>query len=357
MADYENYYDLGKAEMLTRRPDLFMNEGDVSDFLVAAGAAMADKNDQHANQLAAKTYLDTATGDDLTTLADDHWGIQRQAAVPSTAAVTFTRPSAGAGAGTIPQDAVVATTKDENGNDVQFALDADVVFGGADLTKPGTVTAIDGGVAGNVDAGTIVVIIDALWDASITVTNAAVAVGGTDEESDEELRDRVREYPSTLRRGTLSALEYGAKSVTGVSVATATEDTDTGLVTVYIADASGNSNAQLIADVEEELEEWRCAGSVVEVLGGAVLTQAITVTLTVTDGTSIAALEANVQDAIEGIVNRLSIGDNLYHVMITTAVRNVAIDEILNVVVSLPAADPLEPAANQIIRAGTITVQ
>jgi uncharacterized phage protein gp47/JayE len=355
MADFEDYYDLGKAEMLIRRPDLFLNEGDVSDFLVAAGAAMADKNDQQANALAAKTYLDTAIGDDLTTLADDHWGIQRQAANAATVTLTFTRPTALAGGGTISAGAVIATDKDANGEDIRFTLDANVVFGGADLSKTGAATAEIAGISGNVDAGTITNIIDIIWDSTIVVTNAAVAVGGAEQESDEALRERVREYPSTLRRGTLAALEYGAKSVPGVAVATATEDVVTGIVTVYVTDASGNSNAQMVSDVEAELESWRCAGSVVTVLGGTVLTQAITVALTVRPTFDVVAMTTTIQDAIEERVNKLGIGETLYQTMIRTAVQNVRIDEILNVTVSAPASD-LTPSANQVIRAGTITV-
>jgi uncharacterized phage protein gp47/JayE len=354
MADFENYYDLGKAEMLIRRPDLFLNEGDTADFLVAAGAAMADKNDQYANELAAKTYLDTAEGDDLTTLADDHWGIQRQEAVQATTVLTFSRPTVGGGGGTIDAGTTVATDKDENGDDVRFTTDADIVFG-SDLSKTGDATAVDGGTDGNVGASTIINIIDALFDPTITVNNASQAVGGAEEESDPDLRERVRLYPSTLRRGTLAALEYGAASVPGVWVATATEDPDTGITTVYVTDASGNSNAQMVSDVEAELENWRCAGSVVVVLGGSKLEQAITVVLTVAAGVDVAALEADIQSAIEERVNKLGVGETLYITMITTAVQNVRIDEILDVTVSLPAADVV-PSASQVIRAGTITV-
>lgn len=355
MPDFEEYYDLGEAEMLTRRPDLFLNEGDTSDFLVAAGAAMADKNDQYAHALAAKTYLDTSNGDDLTTLADDHWGIQRQEAVEATVDLTFTRATAGAGAGTIDAGTVVATDKDANGEDIRFVLDNDVVFGASDLTKPGTATAEVAGKIGNIGATEINHIIDAIWDSTIVVNNAAAAVGGTEEEKDEELRERVRAYPSTLRRGTLAALEYGAKSVPGVYTATAVEDPDTGITAVYVTDQSGNSNAEMVSDVEIELENWRAAGSLVEVYGGEVYEQDVTISIIAKTGVDTAALAGDAEAAIEAMMNKLKIGATLYRTAIRTAVKNIRIDEIDEVTVTLPATD-VAPSANQVIRAGTITV-
>lgn len=355
MPDFEEYYDIGEAEMLVRRPKLFLNEGDTSDFLVAAGAAMADKNDQYAHSLAAKTYVDTAEGDDLTTLADDHWGIQRVEANEATGDVTFTRATAGGGAGTIDAGTVVATDKDANGEDIRFVLDADVVFGGADLTKPGTATAEVAGKSGNVDASTINHIIDAIFDSSIVVSNAAAFAGGTEAESDPELRERIRAYPGTLRRGTLDALEYGAKTVPGVAVATAYEDEDTGITTVYVSDASGNSSAQMVTDTEEELENWRAACSLIEVQGGSLYEQAVTVSVTAKAGFDTAALATQIAAAITAALAKLGIGQTLYRTAIRTAVKNVSIDMIDEVTVTIPATD-VAPASNQVIRAGTIAI-
>lgn len=355
MPDFEEYYGLGEAEMLVRRPSLYLNEGDTSDFLVAAGAAMADKNDQYAHSLAAKTYLDTAEGDDLTTLCDDHWGIQRQAANPATVVLTFTRAGAGAGAGTIDAGTVVATDKDASGQDIRFTLDADVVFGGADLSKTGTATAEVAGKDGNVAATDINHIVDSIFDSTIVVNNTAGAVGGVEEESDPDLRERTRNYPATLRRGTLAALEYGAKSVPGVYTASAVEDGDTGITSVYVCDESGGSNAQMVSAVEAELEYWRAAGSLVEVYGGSVYTQAITITVVAQAGVETTALAGDIEDAIEAAVNKLKIGATLYRTAIRTAAKNVRIDKIDEVIVTVPATD-VAPSASQVIRAGTITI-
>lgn len=182
-----------------------------------------------------------------------------------------------------------------------------------------------------------------------------MTAGGNEEETDEALRDRIRRQPLSFRRGTLGALVYGALTVPAVRVATATEDTTTGQVTVAVSDDSGSSNAEMIADVIVALEDYRAAGVPVTVVGGVVLTTPVALELVLADGASLAVLEPLVQAAVAAQVNRLKIGQTLYDSMTVTAARNVDPDAILDVRVTSPSGD-LAPAANQLIRAGAVTV-
>lgn len=353
---YDDLYNTGKAEMLLKRPDLFLNEGDISDFIVAMAAAMADKNSHHIAEGILATFLDTAVGDDLTTLVNDHWGLERQNAVAATVTLSFTRTLGGLPAGNIPAGFTVATAEDANGERQEFTTDAILSWALAESgTKTIGATASVAGRDGNVGAAEITVFVDSPFDSNFSVTNASAAAGGTEAETDDALRERARAFPSTLRRGTAEALAYGAKSVAGVAVATVVEDDDTGLVTIYIADSSGGSSSQLEAAVELEIEDWRAAGTVVEIVGGTVLTQAITLSITAKAGTDTAALVSDIEDAIEARLDKLEIGETLYRSMIRTTVMNVRIDKILEVSVTVPATD-VQPSANQVIRAGVITV-
>jgi hypothetical protein len=352
---FDDLYDIGKAEMLLKRADLLLNEGDITDFVLAAAGAMGDKNIQHAAEELRKTFLDTSFGDDLTTLVDDSWGIQRQAASKATVTLAFTRTAGGLPAGTIPAGTTVATVEDESGERQEFVSDALISWA---LSESGTKTiggtAVIAGVAGNVDADEISVIVDSLFDDNITVNNNALAAGGNEEETDPALRERARAFPSTLRRGTLAALEYGALQVTSVGVATATESA-TGLVSVYVTDEAGNSTAEMVSDVATELENWRAAGTVVSVYGGSVYTQNIDIMLTVKAGTDVAAITTDIEAAIEARMSKMEIGEVLYRSMIRTVTMNVRIDKIVEVTVNTPAAD-ISPLAGQLMRAGTITV-
>jgi hypothetical protein len=303
------------------------------------------------------TYVDGARGDDLTTLASDHFGIERNEAVHAIGSVTFTRAVANGIAGTISAGTVVATTKDANGVEVRFLTDADVSYLAAETgSKSASVTAESGGKAGNVAATKINRIITSLWD-TLTVSNPAATAGGTEEETDEALRERVRSFSATVRRATLAALEYGAKQVPQVQVATASQDA-TGLVTVYVSDADGASNADMVADVTAELANWAAAGTTYQVLGAVVYTLTpITITLAVRTGMDVAAIAAAVKSAIVARVGKLRIGETCTRAAIQQAAMNVDIDNITGVTVVAPAADVV-PAANQVIRTstGAITV-
>ena len=347
---WQELYDIFKAELVAQRPDLKVNDGDITDMLGAGGASMGDWVIGYLNKLFKDTYVDGAREDALTTLADDHWGIERLAASSATATVTFTRSSSVASTD-IPAGTRVATAKDTDGNEIVFVVDDDTTLGIGTLSSAIPCTAEEPGLAGNVAAATIIRVLDVL-DQTFTCTNAAAAAGGSAEETDDELRDRIRGFNSTLRRGTIAALEYGARTVAGVKFATASEDSG-GATTVFVSDADGNSTAGMVSDVEDELENWRAAGSVVNVTGGTVYTLTpITITLTVRTGVDVAAITANVKSAIKARLDKLKIGEVCQRAIIAQAALNVDIDNITGCVVVAPGAD-VTPTSSQVIRTTT----
>src|SRR5690348_756703 len=98
---WQDIYDLGKATAQVLRTELAVLIGDISDMLLSAATSMSDRVIGFGAEEFKKTYLDGASGDDLTTLVDDHWGIQRHAATQATGQIRLSRTSAnGAPAGT-----------------------------------------------------------------------------------------------------------------------------------------------------------------------------------------------------------------------------------------------------------------
>jgi uncharacterized phage protein gp47/JayE len=367
---WAEFFDDGATEATTRRPDLAIREGDISEMLIAGAASMADRVAAYASERFAVTYLDGAKGSDLTTLADDHWGIQRQAANPAAGSVTFTRSGATANPVSWPIGTIVATVRDAQGNEVRFlTLQAANWAASVNGAVSVNVEAETGGTDGNVLAGTVTRIISTSpGEGTYTLNNAALFAGGTEEENDESLRARVRSFPATLRRATLDALEYGALQVPGVAKASAIE-ADDGAVTVYVTDASGASTGTTVLssasttddgsmthDVAIELHGWRAAGSFVVVTGGQLQTVDIEVALTVRIGVDVAQLALQVEAAIDGAVSRLKIGETLYKSLIQAAARSVDPDNILEVEVVSPVTNTAPTDGSYIIRAGTITV-
>lgn len=350
---FSDFLTVGLAELQSRRPDLLVNDGDVTEAMLHAASAMADLLARYAAQAFKATFLDGAKGQELTDLVDDHLNLQRHDASPAVVSLTFTRPTAAAGAGTIVAGARFATGSTADGKQVVFTLDADVVFGGGTLTMPGTATAEIAGVSGNVVAGTVTAKLAPSFDASITVTNAATAAGGSEEESDDDLRDRARSLWQTLARGTIAALVYGAKLVPGVSAATVFEDEGTGHVTVRVADSTGNSNLAMAALVATELENWRAAGIAVDVDRVTKQLVNLALRLRVRRGFSVGAIASLVNAAVAARINKLEVGEVLYMDTVIAAAISVAPDSIVDVEVDVGI--DVVPLSNVLLRAGTIT--
>lgn len=358
---FDDLYNIGKAELQALKPELFVNEGDVTDVILNAAAAMADKCIQESIKNLRKTFLNSAEGDDLTTLVQDHYGINRTDATAAVGTVTFTRSAGPLSAGSIPTGTVLGTDFNTNGERFEYTTDGPVVWADTETgSKDVNITASATGPESNASIGAVSNIVSNIFDSNITVTNADRIAGGNNEETDAELRERARNFPATLRRGTLAALEFGAKQVDTVVNATATEDTLTGDVDLYVSDADGNSNAQMVADVTTEIEEWRCAGTDVTITGGAVTSQDITVdwssvSTVVRSGFDPAAVEAEVESALINAAKKLKIGETLFKSVILGAIKNVDPDNILEVDVPTPATNVAPATANEVIRVGTVT--
>lgn len=367
---FQDFLTQGQAEAQIRRPDLVFAEGDVTVAMLHGGAAMADANTRFSAQSFKETFLDGAQADALTVLVDDHLNIQRDAASAAQVTVDWSRTSAGAG-GTIPTGSLVASEFDENGESVEYSTDAPFVVGaGLNGPFPIACTAVVPGAAGNARIATVTRVIDQpAFDPTFTCTNPAVAAGGNEEESDPDLRTRAREFFSTLRRGTLAALEFGAKVVSSVIIAAASEDITTGLVTVRVGDSDGDSTQQMIDDVVTELENWRCAGTAVTVVGGQRLEVGFGLTLTVRAGFDVAARLLDFEDATEARIDKLRVGETLFLDMVIAAILAVDPDNIFDVTFDsmtvggtplVPPADLIPgttagTTANDTVRAGTIT--
>lgn len=370
---FDDLFNLGKAEAIIKRPLLGVRVGDISEMLISGAAAMADRVIGWFADRIAATFLDGAIGTDLTKLAADHWNIQRFAAFSSIAQVTFSRAGADVTAQTIPSGFIVSTDKDSQGNAVQFVTTTAVSWAAStNGTRVAAVAAVIPGLAGNLAAINLITkpVTSAPAGGSYTITASTLPAGGADAEADSALRDRVRLYPTTLRRATLAALQYGSQNVATISVAKANAIQDsTGLVTVYVSDASGNSTGSpetvgpsvvddgtMTAKVAIELYNWAAAGALVTIMGGAVQIVNITVQIAVRLGVDVTQLITNIQSSVSARVSKLNIGDTLYLTDIISAVKAVDPDNIVNITLVTPVVDLVPTLPGNIIRAGVITV-
>lgn len=353
-------YEQARVTALVARPELILTPGDAADLPAQEVAGVADLLLGHFAGEIRKLFLDGAEGDDLVELILDRYGLVIPAATKATTQVTFARATTGAG--TIASGTRVGTAIASDGTFVTFVTTSDLVFGGVQTSGTVAVQAQDAGEDGNVDSGTLVRVLDTLFDA-FTVTNADLAAGGHERMTDVEARDYARGYVRTLRKGTLGALEFGARIIPQIRFATAVEAALPGYVTVYVSDAAGASNTQMVTDAQNEIDSgttsggsgWRGAGIVVTTVGAVVTYQAIAFALTVRTGVDAAALVDQARAAVVLAVNRLVAGETLTRLLIQAAAKSVAPDSITDVAVTTPAAN-IAPSSSEMIRTSSLLV-
>jgi uncharacterized phage protein gp47/JayE len=304
-------------------------------------AALADCLEAH--------WSDTASADKLDRLAFDRYGLVRLGSTPATCTIRYARPAVGA-SGTIPAGSRVQTV-----GGAQFATDTDLTFGGSDLAKTVNATAILVGPDSNVAPNQIVRIVDSTFDSTFACTNPSWAAGGTDSEDDPHFRGRIRDFFTTLRRGTLGAIEFGARQVAGVSVSKAIELVDllshpTGVVQLVIGDQNGNASSTMIQQVIDELLTFRAGGVEVDVLGGQVTYQPVTWALQYQQGVDQAKTIAEVRAVTVAVTQFLAPGETMHCSTLIAAARTVPGVILSDASLVVPNGDIIPTSNNVILR-------
>jgi hypothetical protein len=292
----QEWYDFYKDQVTAIGDDLKdFSDGSMNDII--AGAFSASMNELSELLLAEfrKTFIDTATGtedqggegtaDDLQTLAVDHFGdnFSRPQAEPSTGVIKFSRPNTDAGNVTIPIGTAVKTEADSGGNEIRFVTTEEVTMIGLEIEA--NIEADTGGSNTNVLANKIVILESTLTDNSITCNNEAAMAGGTDEQTDSDYRETIKNLIQSLAGATKQAIlgvVSALASVEYVSLSTTEKiviEWDIGssmplgeyfripYPVVYVADASGNSSPALLAEVEAAIEPIKACGVLITVKG------------------------------------------------------------------------------------------
>ncbi|MDP3940623.1 MAG: baseplate J/gp47 family protein [Deltaproteobacteria bacterium] len=368
MADFPSRDDLvqiGKDEITSGNsqidPSAVDIKGHPANIIVHTGASMAEEVARQGLVLERAQYLDTAGDVSAATLDEliwDRYGLVRQGATPSVGEVRFSRPTAGYGAITVSAGTVLVST-----GGVRFQTTADASFGAA-ATGPVTapIRSVQSGAGQKATAGTITAFEAQVDDTSVVVTNPEGTAGDADAESNTEFVARARNFFPAAAKGTLPAIEYGAKQVDGVAFAVATEVTEPDgaparYIKLQVADKDGASSSALTDAVALALREWRCGGMRVEVIGATVTKVAITIAIITKSGFDPAAVADQVKAAIVAALDALGPGETLYYSTIVAAAQQVPGAIVPNDAVTAPAT-ALQPDDGEVFRTelGLITV-
>lgn len=314
-------YDIGRTYLEGRAinigPGVVDIEGSDANLFVGSTSFMGAAVSAQLSDRMGALLLESAFGEDLDRYAWDRHQMTRLGASPALGSVRFFRASAAIGQGIIPIGTIlsslvspqyVTTTTATFGPD-----DVDLVFADVRAVKAGK----DFQVGRNQIRG-IASQSPPLFDPSVNLTNDDPTAGGEPRESDASFKLRIKAAKRASARGTLPAIEFGAKTVPGIASAQAVEVlSPTGMparvVQLYVADSSGIASAALGAIVSQTLFDWRAGGIAVIVSTSAPTLVSISLRLAFlasTQGTS--ALTEQIRAAIVGFVNSLPVNAGLY---------------------------------------------
>lgn len=256
-------------------------EGSFGRDVINATSVEFEKTYAELSLVSQAGFAQTSWGEYLEHIAEEH-GVFRRSAVRAIGTVTVT------GTGTVSQGALFQTQ-----DGTEFSATSTIkVTASADVP----IQAVEYGSKGNVAAGAITIIPMSI--PGITrVTNAAATYDGFDEETDDELRERLLfkvRQPATS--GNINDyIEWGT-SVEGVGHITVVPLWNgNGTVKLLVTDSNGQpASPDLLSRVTEKVETMHPIGADVSVIAPSVL--GLTIALTPTKGGGDA-------DAIKKVLN------------------------------------------------------
>jgi uncharacterized phage protein gp47/JayE len=332
-------------------PSVIDVPGSDLNLVVGVPSVMGEEVSARSAMALRGAFAELARGSALDRVLFDRYGLLRFSAQPATVDLVLSRPGPGLLTGVIDAGSVIQTP-----DGVQFALDNELTWGSGELGITTPATALVNGSGGNVVAGTVTSWATAPFDPSIVVTNPLPASGGIDAEDDVQFLGRARGYFPTVARGTLRAIEFGAKQVPGVAVATATEIVNpsngypAAFVQLVVGDQQGNASSALLTKVANALLAYRAAGIYVQVIGGIVLRQAVHWLLTFVADTDEALAISRIQAVTVAVAQFLAPGAPLLRASLISAAASVPGVIVSDRSLAYPAGDVVPSSGNQMIR-------
>lgn len=256
--------------------------------------------------------------------------------------------------------------------------DVFLVVGASEVSVSGVADTV--GIDTNCDANSILEIVGAITGIS-GVANLTPFTGGRDVETEDERKLRFQGFISTLQRGTLAALRYGASTsvvrdvngiiterVVYISIIEPYEvdplSNNPGFVQIYVHNGVAGTSPPLVAETQKIIDGyylddgtpvpgWKAAGVVVQCFAATEVTQDVTGTVTILAGYQSADVLATCTSAVRDYLLALPNGESAIRAEIIE--RIMAVPGVYNVALPAPAAD-VDVTKSQKIMPGTVSL-
>lgn len=260
-------------------------------------------------------------------------GLERRVAVAAEGILRFETDQAPSTDLTIPVGTVCMTA-----GLVRFETTQEAVLQAGETMVETTAAAVEPGASGNVAAGTI----RAMAVAPVGVsrcTNPEGFSGGLDEESDQELRERVLETFQRMPNGANAAFyEQSAMSFPQVAAAAVvSRPRGVGSVDVVVSTAAGVPDSELLEQLQAYFEERREIAVDVLVRAPEVQDVDVTIQIQTTANRDGEAVRQAVEQAVRSWFDGRQLGQSILRARLGQMIFDV--DGVENYVLTAPAAD------------------
>lgn len=302
------------------------------------------------DQLEQQLFPQTAKGEYLDKHAAQR-GLVRKQGTRAMGKVTFTRNSLSEGEGLIPSGTMVSTGGE---HPVMYRTKTDLVLAVGEKEVEGEIEAVLPGRQGNAAPLAVKLLVTPISGIG-QVSNAKQISGGTEEETDEELRRRLLESYRNISNGSNGAYYLQeALACPGIGFAgVIPRSRGRGTVDVIVYGSKGEPSSQLLQQLRSQLEAKREVNVDIQVKPAQVRQVDITVEVACQQGYSFRNLSVLCQEKIEAYLDSLTVRQPLYQSGLTSLLMS--LEGVANCKVSVTGGD-VHPLKEQIIRKGTLTV-
>lgn len=260
------------------------------------------------NWLKDQAFPQSAVGEYLDLHAMQR-GLSRKAAIKASGVLTFSRTSALDYDITINSGTICSTAST---NGTRVITTQTVVLQAGNLTVDAPALAEIGGIAGNVAADTVTVLVTP--PAGINSVNNALAFsGGYEQESDQELRTRLLDSYKNIPNGTNAAF-YKAKALDYEDVYSASaiaRAQGNGTVDIYVAGHGAVCSNLLMQQIEDDLNALREINVYIDVKAPTLVNVDIIASVVIKPGYVASDVIDECEEAITAYFNRLHIGEDV----------------------------------------------
>lgn len=324
------------------------NPGSVVRTIVESLLAELDIQYYQINQLALAMDIDTAIGTDLDNIGKI-LGTTRNSATKytTTTQVMFGRSEAYASDIAIPYGSIVSTLADSDGTTIEFVVtQTDGKLPAGALSVPIICTSQNAGAI-NIPTGVLCILNQSIVNIEY-VNNTSAISGGSNEESDDDYRARLKLALSTIGKGTISAIETAVEDIDGVRSASCST-TGAGAATLIVTPNILPPTSDLQNLISSAVDNVKAAG--VNITINYPTAYSVDITLTTTHFTT----GSTIKSGIMAYISTLSTGDVLILDQIKRYIINTCGDDKMGISISAPTSD-VTPSSSQVIQIGTVTI-